>query len=379
MSTSKIELLIDKTMRKCFYYQYSDEQQTYSTIPSGGEIDSDKLRQKDPKFWVSRSLNEKSIPKNLIINDIFLSYRSKNEVEQLKNILSELINQKFPIFLWQKGSLVPLNQDNLSQLDNNEIIESITQAYPDSIIKLAVQNHRLTKNSILLLDDYWVSQLLENNKKPQERAIYASIWKKLDDSSKIEALEILTKSSPKLTQFIDDIFPEDGEVIPPVQMDLKRVKRYKIITIQAGENNLETISNDMLAKKIDVNFARRCNEFLSPILSFSDQVRSLNFTGSLITGTQLSQLLSKTPHVETLVIKNCNKLGEADDFSSLLPKSLINIRSIDLSGTSITAAQLSQLLLAAPNIETINLSKCRIIGAKTQLSLPPQCLANLNL
>ncbi|ARB91419.1 hypothetical protein [Legionella longbeachae] len=377
MSTSKIELLIDKTMRKCFYYQYSDEQQTYSTIPSGGEIDSDKLRQKDPKFWVSRSLNEKSIPKNLIINDIFLSYRSKNEVEQLKNILSELINQKFPIFLWQKGSLVPLNQDNLSQLDNNEIIESITQAYPDSIIKLAVQNHRLTKNSILLLDDYWVSQLLENNKKPQERAIYASIWKKLDDSSKIEALEILTKSSPKLTQFIDDIFPEDGEVIPPVQMDLKRVKRYKIITIQAGENNLETISNDMLAKKIDVNFARRCNEFLSPILSFSDQVRSLNFTGSLITGTQLSQLLSKTPHVETLVIKNCNKLGEADDFSSLLPKSLINIRSIDLSGTSITAAQLSQLLLAAPNIETINLSKCRIIGAKTQLSLPPQCLAKL--
>ncbi|WP_085662315.1 hypothetical protein [Legionella longbeachae] len=244
MSTSKIELLIDKTMRKCFYYQYSDEQQTYSTIPSGGEIDSDKLRQKDPKFWVSRSLNEKSIPKNLIINDIFLSYRSKNEVEQLKNILSELINQKFPIFLWQKGSLVPLNQDNLSQLDNNEIIESITQAYPDSIIKLAVQNHRLTKNSILLLDDYWVSQLLENNKKPQERAIYASIWKKLDDSSKIEALEILTKSSPKLTQFIDDIFPEDGEVIPPVQMDLKRVKRYKIITIQAGENNLETISKD---------------------------------------------------------------------------------------------------------------------------------------
>ncbi|VEB36299.1 Uncharacterised protein [Legionella sainthelensi] len=150
---------------------------------------------------------------------------------------------------------MPLNQDNLSQLDNNEILESITKAYPDSIIKLAVQNHRLTKNSILLLDDYWVSQLLENNKKPLERAIYASLWKKLDDSSKIEALEILAKSSPQLTQFIDDIFPEDDEVIPPSQMDLNRVKRYKIITIQAGENNLETISNEMLAKKIEVKLS----------------------------------------------------------------------------------------------------------------------------
>ncbi len=99
------------------------------------------------------------------------------------------------------------------------------------------------------------------------------------------------------------------------------------------------------------------------------RLKKLSLRGSFIQAPQIEALLTQCLDLETLNL-SCSNLN-LDFYNAFKDQdlNLRNLKSLDLSGTSIGMAELMVLLLQFPNLETLDISDCK--NLKT--SLPDDC------
>ncbi len=144
------------------------------------------------------------------------------------------------------------------------------------------------------------------------------------------------------------------------------------ITAQQVESLLKSAP---LLKKLTIN---QCTTLGDKPFYLRPQSRpfltELNAMGSSINAQQLENLINSAPNLTTLKLQNCTNLGKGP--LSLLPGQLAQLHYLDLSGSSITASQLQSLILAAPNLKSIDLNACECLNF-LPLTLPEEQLPHL--
>ena len=83
-------------------------------------------------------------------------------------------------------------------------------------------------------------------------------------------------------------------------------------------------------------------------------LKHLHLEGPFITAKVIASFLNAAPNLENLTIYDCVKLGEG--LLNLKPNQLNKLLTLDMRGSLITSKQLISLFSAAPNLETIDYS-----------------------
>jgi hypothetical protein len=103
-------------------------------------------------------------------------------------------------------------------------------------------------------------------------------------------------------------------------------------------------------------------------------LKEMSVNQSSITAQQLTSLLKSAPHLKKINFEGCDKLGDGSCHLSL--NSLQDLTEITASDSSINAQQLGDIINASPNLETLQLNKCTHFG-QASLNLNPGQLTHL--
>lgn len=181
-----------------FYYQQKNTTASYNYDAEGIPV-VERLIKKQA-WWKKSDFGFDNNPRALILADwtAFNWSEEKNQLIILK--LTDLLQQGFPLYLWQDGRVVALTLDLIRDLDEAFYREKITLAYPDEIIKAAISQHSLTSEQILILDDYWINYLANDNQRPAGRSLDAGDIHALSSSYLIieKIIAIAQQSKPAL-------------------------------------------------------------------------------------------------------------------------------------------------------------------------------------
>jgi hypothetical protein len=179
----------------------------------------------------------------------------------------------------------------------------------------------------------------------------------------------IKKNFPNLTEIYFDIhrlfnlIPGNTKFID-LDEDLRGLLSFfapKLVT-------LELVGSDIIKKLISV----------IPHINVDFQLRSLDLQASDVTFEELSKLLNATSgNLETLDLYGCESLGDLNNLEVSNNK-LANLKSLQLSYSSITPAGLSKLLNATSGkLETLDLYGYGSLGDLNDLELSNNKLANL--
>ena len=106
------------------------------------------------------------------------------------------------------------------------------------------------------------------------------------------------------------------------------------------------------------------------------QLTTLKAEGALISAQQFTAIMTTAPNLSTIEISDTNRLF--DILLTLKSSDLNHLTALYANDLAITADQLSHILTAAPNLSTISINMCQDLGAAS-LNLKPGALPNLKL
>ncbi|MCF6766552.1 hypothetical protein L3V82_12310 [Thiotrichales bacterium 19S3-7] len=108
----------------------------------------------------------------------------------------------------------------------------------------------------------------------------------------------------------------------------------------------------------------------------TDSVKNINTVNSNISEEAISQLLIASPNIEKLDLSLCKNIKNL----SLGITQLNKLKTINLNNSTISPEGINQLLKASPNIEELDLSDCKKIQNLNLLGIPQlNKLKNINL
>lgn len=151
------------------YYFNKQEKSLYSNRPQG-ILDINRLIKNLPP-WKKDLFSKLLKKKSLIIADWTAFSWSEEKICQVEKLLSELLTEGFPLYLWQNGHIRPLTKEFITRLRGEDIRKDITLEYPDNISHKAITEHHLTKDQVSVLNDYWIDFLLSGDTELPPRSI----------------------------------------------------------------------------------------------------------------------------------------------------------------------------------------------------------------
>jgi len=337
----------------------------YSQVPQGTP-DIQRIIASNPKFWIAPTLPIILKQKSLVLADWTASCWLPEKIEMVKKKLGKLIDERFLIYMWQDGRVVPMDKHHLSTLDNRDIRKAMTLAYTLDITKVAVAQNKLTHDEVQVLDDYWLNFVLSADDEPGERIIRTSELSGLSDQEVKSLIKILNTSTPKPTKIIHDEFSE------------RACKKFEILTKDKGDIVLEQdyrkasfLFKETIDSLLTGDKKAKVGEFELSIHDL-EKIEALDLQRSNISAENLNFLLKTAPSLRTIDLNLCQSLNKKLEIST---ESLAGLEKIVLSGSNISAENLDILLKGAPNLRTIQLGRCQSLSEK--LELAPESLARL--
>ena len=225
------------------YYQDTQNKAVYTYIPEG-QPDIDKLIRGQAPFKRLSQLSQTNCnkQKSLIIADWSAVSWDTSMKAAVKKLVEQLIGDGFPVYIWQDGRVIPLTPEMF--VEGKESIYSLMT--PDSheyIRQVAAEDHRLTSDQILVLDDYWLENLLVNMETLSIRGL--SINKLWDAQNKnrnyLQVLSALRNVSPPLAEIIHDEFgPETNNLLLKIKELFPKLPvyvTYTIVTLKDKQTN----------------------------------------------------------------------------------------------------------------------------------------------
>ncbi|STX50350.1 AAA domain (dynein-related subfamily) [Legionella busanensis] len=356
-----------------FYYLDKREGFSYSRRPQGRLNVNRLVRNKGA--WKKSNFSYHMKQKVLVIADWTLVGLSDRETDILLIRLGQLIKDGFPLYLWQDGKVIQLTLETLSNLRNKNVREKITPTWPDKVSQAAIEQHRLTKSQVHILDDYWINNVLNGsineNRKLSLRSFFAmkQKWPTL--------LPFIQKAEPPFKEFIIDILSPDVMETVKEHMRLE-VILSSLLSINISPNLLIFI--DLLKKLLNLNDDIILTLEIKELTLDSAQTKALIETGRIsydgvdvltckqlntveslncsyseeVNAEDLQKLFASMPNLKTI---NFN-LNIKDNFKP--PIKLKQLEVLDVSNSTISPDSLQQLLLATQTLKSLNLSSCPV-------------------
>ncbi len=158
------------------------------------------------RYWINHNPSPVLKPKTLLLADWSATAWSERKVLDVINSLSQVLEDGFRIYVWQKGSLVSLTKETLFYLQDPEFRHNITLVSQQQIKDTAYQQlPRTGPDQIHVVDNYWMNYFLAGG----GRAAPASYVVRLSDLPNSPellsaALDFLQKNTPEVSEIICD-------------------------------------------------------------------------------------------------------------------------------------------------------------------------------
>lgn len=402
-----------------FYQLTSKSQLSYTRAPTG-IIDVQRLIQaKAP--WILPSTRVLQ-PKKLIFADWTAINWFFDKLNAVQSALLELIDEGFSLYLFQDIAghlnLLPLSRESINSLTEVELRYKVTACFPSVLINMAIKQLRVSRDELLILDDYQVNRLLSKEMPSSTRLLHLRDYERLVDIDHLflRCLEVnphpishLVKDSfssnhNKLFKTLRQEFPE-AEIIQAIEClklkpsQLNHLLVERSITHSDYRFNFEQL-NDI--KLLDLDNTKLRFADLNCLLQASPKLQFLNLTcssiaeGSLVLQPEslpslvffclnasniktqdLQTLIKASPKVLFIHLDECKEITENLE---LEPRSLLALEELHLSGSKINTASLRAFFTAAPNIKRVALVYCVDIGQNLHLEAQSlSLLEELNL
>lgn len=278
----------------------------------------------------------------------------------------------FSILIWQKGELVPF--DGVS---SDEVLERITYAEPEEIISCAAQrgSHHKTipVEELYLINHMEIHHFLNEDKTFfPEGSIDLSYFQMTDiDSSHLDDTEILEKlknSKPAVSQISITQYP----FIP---------KNFLYLNASLGVP-LENAYTSLNLSTVDLYRLKNDSLNIQPLeLANFSNISSLTIIGTKTSLTDTLWLPPDMSNLKRLSFKNSTRSSTSTVLKVNGPNKLLNsITMLDFNSSDISSEVLLEYLAETPNLEYLNLADCST-NLKTLpiLKAPLLNLKSLNL
>ena len=317
-----------------FYFVDKNEAPQYSKKPPGYLKVSRLLKNLPP--WKKPGLAGETKQRSLIIADWTAAHWSQKKIIAVKNTLAKLLDEGFPVYLWQNGKVLALTKDTLHHLDDQTIRERIKPTFQNNLQSAAIKQHRLSQHQIHILDDYWINYLLSEKDELPERSLSMSDLLQTPHNAQY-ILSVIQKASPPLVNVIQDVFSE-----PLSACFLKTQKQFPNATfIQKYESFFADAS---------LNIQTVVDGLSTFPLAFAPQIESFELSSKHqpIRAEILQQLLATFPHVKKLNLVDCDIIGTLH-----ANPLLANLEVLHLRHTNCSEVTLQYLLTQAINPKSL--------------------------
>jgi len=335
-----------------FYYKVKNTDPVYSHNPPG-KINVERLIAGQP-YW-EKIGGEEEKPKSLILADWTAGNWSGEKIEEVKFAIRQLLKDGFSLYLWQENGAIPLNEGNLSILNDEETRNKISPDDHDDVIAYTKNQYGLAKDQMFVMDDYWLQAVTDQTPNPGPRQLDASQIM-LGGQGKYgdKTLSLLKKSTPPLQTILDSEFYGTYEDFSFIEENLPN------IPIVTNYKSIELIVNHLADNKT----------IQAVDLSEIEKVKLTAFrTNYNWEAYKFAEFIAEIPHVKTLVLQQSN-----DDFlrknawikieglfsESNSPIHLPHLTNMTLHKLKTSEENLTYLLEASPNIKRLEISDLEI-------------------
>ncbi len=313
--------------------------------------------------WKSPTPPFKLKKKSLIFADWTVSTWSAERISNTSEIINQLIDDGFAIFIWQNGKVKPWTHTKES--DTDEEPDKITPCPHEVIINAAMTQCKLIRKQVLILDDHWL-RAISSQKFDKPRQLNCSdLVYSIHDKKVI--LSTLVKASPKWKTIVHDEFSQDTNILfNQLIIDypfLTIKKRYRKLNLSQSENFYHLIKNkELILENNLINWEQ---------LKQISQIKLCSF----IYAQQLEALLRLTERLQTLDLSKCIIKG---DFN--LNFNLDVLENLYLNNTyRLSISILQVLLLKSKNLKRLSFAQLELDGNFTIPALNLEAVEHLNI
>lgn len=140
-------------------YYWSHEGRTLEHHPSNQFVLGEMI--KSQPCWVHFDSKGSQKPKTLIIADWTAKEWLFSKTKAVQSKCAELIKNQFTLYIWQNGQVVPLTEGSYYSLFTKFVKGGIKPAKKSVIEDAAIKQHSLSRDQILVLDDFEIDCLLD--------------------------------------------------------------------------------------------------------------------------------------------------------------------------------------------------------------------------
>lgn len=310
----------------------------------------DRLLKGNNAYWVSPSLHKAPKKKKLILADWSANSWTQEKLGAVQKKIQQLTDDGFDIDLSQNDKLIPLSSKNIHLLNKRFARYAITPQTPEEIQVLT----GISLEKFLILDDYWVKQLLSGKEQMEPRVLSSYEF----HSTRHIVNHYLSQAQPTIELIANDYFKGTSDTpstmgfpgIPQEHQHCRSLKIHQKIITQI----VVIAVNDP-----PIKYAKN----YSATLLISQDLERIQFEGCTVTNGVLTAL-EKTSQLNAIYLNNSTIEGTL----LLREHSLSHLEEINLCGTILSPESLTALLLSTNQLKKLCLAECKEISSL--MSLP---------
>ncbi|KTC66272.1 AAA domain (dynein-related subfamily) (plasmid) [Legionella adelaidensis] len=364
-----------------FYYLQSNSSKRFSKRPNG-KLNVARLIKNLP-YWEDMHATREYRPKTLILADWSARNWTREERMRVEALLKFLLEHGFRIYIWQKDTVIPLEQNNLEILGIRFILSQITAAYPEKITQIACDSLKIANDQVLLLDDDMIKRLALYNKgvctiyELDEKRISYADYLYLESWESIIVNNI--KGRAKSGSFLKDYWTSSRNDTHPIMRHFNTEEAYRELALDSN-----TPGYDEFYGWSPSQYAMSLIQLTTLRLYFIDFATP--------GGQKIISYLGSCQRLEKISLENCSNLdvvanvlqrlstlreitvysNEFDEEPRLFVNTLIamgsQIRSLLLENMNIPWEKLQSLMDSLSNIEELSIEYNEQIGQPIQLA-----------
>lgn len=338
-----------------FYYTQAQNKPHFVSTDTGNPS-INRLIQGKSDYWISASQSKIKKQKKMILADWTARSWPYNKTKHIQTKISALMKEGFEFYLWQKGYVTLLTQSSLSCLIDHEIRSQMMPKHIDDVVLNAITQHSFTQDEVLVIDDYWMEQILHGKEEPQPRHISLHTFSKLNPEEKTSILNLIQHAKPALSLLILDCLPQDKIDLKTITDQFPELEtRHQIEHLSLGK----TSSSEAVAAMLNKH----------PL----EKIKTLIIPAELLMDETCGLLLNRVKNVEAINVLSLVRGIIANPELNFRLDFLAFTENIQLSYIKTDASTLKHLFSAAPKLKTLNLDRAVIASGVLKLlpgSLP---------
>lgn len=337
--------------RQNFLYCHADSFKDFPNFP-GRFIVNNFVNGKNS--W-RRTTRIKNKPKNLVIADWMLDQVHAGKILQIIELLKALLEEGFPIYLWQKTEAVSLTLDSIDLLFRQKYKAKITLDAVQVITQSVASKYRIPKNELLVVDNHILETLLDDTLSlERQRTLKLSTLKnKLHYKKQIEqhCLE-----GPHAAMLVCDYIEIRKPLVSYDNLAEIYFPSYKVtIKIEkidiSAENLLEFLDDTHdVTRPPGILRHLSCLEFLKSIKEII--IKNNGSDNFILPYSALVRLSKAAPQLESLSIQNCS-LDDGSDCKE--DASFDKLLSLSLLDTVLKASSFKKLLESSKELRSLTI------------------------